>query len=260
MENPAKKIIEKIKEEHVVPESRFRLNWKSYLFWGVWILTLLVGALFFSFIILNLLDIHPGIFHYFGLRRIFFLIMITAPYFWIALAALALFSGFLAIRKTKHGYRYGILFATSLGVLIVSLLGVTLHMAKINERVGQGFFREMPKQRGFIFPVEERWSRPEEKMLGGEIIELKSDYFMLVSFKDEIWEVRYFPDTEIRLREQMGPGISVGIIGEKTGERKFEAEFIHSLPMHHLRGERCQDENCVFAPMHPPLENFSDEL
>jgi len=231
MDNPAKKIIDRIKEEHVVPESKFRLHWKSYLFWLVWGSTLLLGALFFSFIIFNFLDVRPEIFHHLRLGRFMFVLIMTAPYLWISLSILALVSGFLAIRRTKRGYRYSILFATALGVLIISILGITLHMSKVNEKMGMGIFREMPGPRGLAFPIEKRWSRPNERMLGGEILELKPDYFMLINFEDETWEVRYAPETEIKVRGQLEEGMRVGIIGEKIEKRKFKAEFIHSLPM-----------------------------
>lgn len=228
MENPAKKIIDRIRAEQVVPESRFKLHWKSYLFWLIWGGTLVLGALFFSLIVFNLLDIRPEIFHHLRLGKFLFVLLITAPYLWIGLALLALVSGFLALRKTKRGYRYSVLFATSIGVLIISIAGMVFHMAKFNERMGRGVFRGMPHK--LVFPMEERWSRPNERMLGGEIVELKSDYFMLINFEDETWEVRYAPETEIRVRGELETGLRVGIIGERIGEKKFKAEFIHSLP------------------------------
>ncbi|MDQ1283731.1 MAG: hypothetical protein QG620_79 [Patescibacteria group bacterium] len=238
MDNPAKKIIDKIKVEHVVPESRWKLGWKSYAFWAIWGGTLFLGALFFSFIILNLLDIRPEIFHHLRLGRFAFILVATAPYLWISLSILALVSGFMAIRRTKRGYRYSVLFATSLGVLTISVLGIALHISKVNERMGGGIFHGAPDRRHLAFPIEKRWSRPEEKMLGGEIVELKSEYFMLINFEDETWEVRYFPDTEIRVGGQLEAGMKVGIIGEKIDERKFEAEFIRSFPFGGFGGRK----------------------
>ena len=214
----------------MVPESRWKLNWKSYLFWLAWGGTLFLGALFFSFIIFNFLDIRPEIFHHLRLGRFIFLLAMTAPYLWIGLSVLALVSGFLAIRRTKRGYRYSVLFATSLGVLIISILGITLHMSRINEGVRGSVFRGIPGQRNLAFPIEKRWSRPDGRMLGGEISELQPDYFMLINFEDEIWEVRYFPDTEMKIDKPLEEGMKVGVIGEKVGDRKFRAEFIHSFP------------------------------
>ena len=229
--NPAKKIIEKIKEEHIVPESRFKLNWRNYAFWFVWSATMILGALFFSLIILNFLDIHLSIFRHFGLGRIFFVLMVTAPFLWIGLSVLALVSGFLAIRKTKRGYRYSMLFATSMSVLIISILGVMLHFAKINDRLGRGIVMGMPGHRGLAFPVEERWSRPEDNMLGGEVTQVQSDYIMIISFQDEDWMVYYSPETEIKVSQgKLETGMNVGVIGEKIGDKKFKAKFIHSFP------------------------------
>lgn len=141
--SPSKKIIDKIKQEKIVPESKLFLNWKSYAFWIVWIFTLLLGAIFFSFIILNLLDIHPMFFRRLGLGKVFFILIRTAPYLWIILAFLAVVSGFLAIRKTKRGYRYSIISITSIAVLAIAMFGALLHMAKINKHLGrQNFYRK----------------------------------------------------------------------------------------------------------------------
>lgn len=238
MENPSKNVIDKIKEEHIVPESRLKLSWKSYLFWIIWITMLILGALFFSLITLNFLDVDPRIFHYFGLGRLIFILMRTAPFLWISFSLLALVFGLLAFRKTKRGYRYSLLFATSIGVLIVSILGISFHLAKLNDRISQNISRGLPGQRRLMFPMEERWSEPENKMLGGVVIRTERQNFILVSFGNETWKVFYDPQTEIRVRRnEIIPGMKVGVIGKQIGDSQFEAEFIHDFSGRRFRAE-----------------------
>ncbi|KKP69171.1 MAG: hypothetical protein UR66_C0001G0053 [Candidatus Moranbacteria bacterium GW2011_GWE1_35_17] len=227
--NPAQKIIEKIKQEKIVPESKIFLNWKNYLFWFIWMTTLFLGAIFFSFIILNLLDIHPSVIRQLGLGRIFFILARTAPYLWIVLAILAGVSGFLAIKKTKRGYRYSILFITSIGVLIISMLGAFLHLAKINRHMGEGKMFNRPMSRGIAFPVEKRWQDPQEGLLGGKIIKIDEEFFNLRGFDNEVWEVRYSNETEFKIRK-MEENIMVAIIGEKIGEHIFKASLVLPPP------------------------------
>lgn len=221
-----KKIIEKIKSDHIVPEPKWRLNLASYLFWVAVFFMIIFGGISFSLIVFNFLDFGPGFFHFFALGKIVRIFVFTAPYLWIALFVLAIFSGILAFQKTKRGYRYRAVFVGSLSVIFVSLLGVGLHFLKINEQLERGF----SGQRNLTFPLERRWSSPKEGMLGGEIREVFPQSFMLLDFRDETWKVFYDRGTEIRLRGGLAPGMQAGIIGEKIGEREFQARFIRPLP------------------------------
>lgn len=229
-ENPSQKIIDKIKREKIVPESRIFLNWKSYLFWAIWVSTLFLGAVFVSFIILNLLDIHPIIFRKLGLGKVFFIFAKTAPYLWISLALLAVVSGFLAIRKTRRGYRYSIISITSIVVLSIAMLGGFLHLAKINRHLGDRIFIERGMGREMAFPIEKRWRSPEFGMLGGEVVLVKNDSFDLRGFNDEIWEVYYSNDTEFKTKE-FGMMMMIEVLGEKIEERKFKAFIIQPFPL-----------------------------
>jgi len=227
--NPAKKIIEKIKQEKIVPESKFFLNWKNYLFWTVWVLTVLLGAIFFSLIILNLLDIHPMIFRSLGLGKVTFIFFKTAPYLWIILALLTIVSGFYVFRKTKHGYRHSLLFVTSVGVLLISMLGTILHISKINKNIGNKFFAYGPVPRDIAFPEQRRWQSPMEGMLGGEVILVGDDVIELKSFNDDIWEVQYSDDTEMRIRK-LKEEMIIEVLGEKIGINEFRAFLIQPFP------------------------------
>lgn len=235
--NPAKNIIEKIRKEKIIPQSKLFLNWKSYVFWLVWVLTLLLGALFFSFIILNLLDISPRVINQLGMGKIMFILIRTAPYLWIILAIVAVTSGFLAIRKTKRGYRYSVLFTTSLGVLAVVMFGSIFHLAKVNKHLGNKIFMGPPLQRDLAFPNKKRWQIPKEGLLGGEIIDIKDSFLELRSFDDEKWEVFYSAKTKIKIKD-MRSSMMIEIVGEKIGENQFKAFLIQPFPFERRPGRR----------------------
>ncbi len=228
--NYAKKIIDKIKTEHIQPQSRTLVISKRIVFWSLWIIMMLFGALFFSFIVLNLLDFGPEVFHYVGARRFLNIMLLSAPYLWIALLAIAFAAGYFALKKTKHGYRYSILFVTSMCVLIVSLLGFAFHLWKVNDFFGDRFANG-PVPRGAIFPMHERWHRPGDGMLGGEITEISLDNFMLVNFDGELWKVVYSSGTKMRIpKEKLVKGMKVEVFGEKTGGAEFHADMIRPFP------------------------------
>lgn len=231
--NQIGKIMEKIKAEGIEPESKLSINWKSHLFWLVWGGMLFLGAIFFSLIILNFLDLGPEISHLFDfpLGRLMHLLMMTTPFVWLSLVLIALGSGLLALRKTRRGYRYSLLLVTSLSVLAISLLGSILHFSRFNQRIGGHFSQSAGEPRkDWAFPMGNRWKLPEDGFLGGKILEIEVDSFLIESFARERWEVFFDEKTEKIFSWPLAVGMSVGLMGEKTGEKQFKADFIRELP------------------------------
>jgi len=256
----AKKIIETIKEKNIQPESSFKLHWKSYAFWVVWILMLFIGALFVSLIIFNFMDIRPSFFISLGVGRIMHWLVFTAPIFWILLSLGALVFGMLAFRKTKRGYRYSLLFATSLTVLIASILGIIFHFSRVNDRMREGFFFESNKEfRRMAFPIEGRWQKPETGFLAGEIEELNEDNFNLKTPRGEMWTVFYSADTKGTEKEFFCNDSQVGVVGEKRGEYEFEAEVVGPFPRREFEFEkRRMPRKLEPVEAHPSEEYFQE--
>ena len=144
MKDISKYIVEKIKERHIIPESKFKLQWKSYLFWVLMIIMIFIGALSLSLVIFNVSDIDPRFLQYMELRKFIMLLMITAPYLWIILFAAALYFGIRAFRSTTKGYRHSTLFITSLVVLSISILGFFSHFLEIDNQMHGMFSKNAP--------------------------------------------------------------------------------------------------------------------
>ena len=236
-------VLEKIKTEGIRPEARWKMNWKNYLFWSVWLAMLFLGAIFFSLIILNFLDLGPELSHLlnFPLGRSMHLLMMTTPFVWLGLVAVALISGLLAFRKTKHGYRYNLLLITSLSVLAVSLLGGALHFSQVNQKIGGRFYQKMPEEeRGWAFPMGRRWQLPEDGFLGGRVLEVRQNDFLIESFKKEEWDIIFNEKTSWEGGHFLEKGKMVGIVGEKIGDKEFEADLIREI---FPKGEFFHDEN-----------------
>ncbi|MEF3692276.1 MAG: hypothetical protein V3574_04460 [Candidatus Moraniibacteriota bacterium] len=235
--SPSKKIIDKIKKDKIVPESKLVLNWKSYAFWVVWIFTLFLGAIFSSFVILNILDIHPMVLRHLKLGKLFFIFFKTAPYFWIILALLAVGGGLLAIRKTKRGYRYSLIFIIGGGILTVAFLGIFLHFTKVNRHIGNHYIPRGPFPEEFIFPEKKRWCSPAEGMLGGEVVAIEGDNFNLRGFEDDFWRVYYSNETKIRVKK-IETGMLIEVFGKKINQNQFRAFLIQPFPFERIRPVR----------------------
>jgi len=230
MKDFSKTIVEKIKKAHIIPESKLKLQWKSYLFWIIMLFLIILGALSLSMVILNLIDINPGFLKYLGLQKFIMIFFITAPYLWIILSVSALIFGILAFRQTAKGYRRSTLFISSLIVLVVSILGIASHALKIDNEIGGLLSKDAPNLTGFTDPRSPRWQRPGDGLIGGEITNTGEDNFDLKSFDDQNWKISYDQTTEKVDDMQIVTGEKVGVIGEKTGEFLMHAFLMKKFP------------------------------
>ena len=213
-----------------MPEARWKLNWKSYVFWMLMIIMVAFGALFFSFMILNIMDADFRMFRFLGAMRFVRILFLTAPILWIILSFLSLLFGVLALRKTNRGYRHSLVFATSLIVLIISITGSLVHMAKINDRFDREFGRRMPDFHKMGDSREGRWNRPYDGLLGGEIMSVGEGEFGLRDPRGGKWRVKTDEKTELEGIEKLEVGMRVGIIGEKMEDFLMRALSIRRAP------------------------------
>lgn len=241
MEDISKKIMDKIKGEHIIPEARWKLKLRSYLFWTLMVAMMIFGSLFFSLLFLSLSDLDRDVFVGLGLFRFVRVAVFTAPYFWVILVALALIFGALAFRKTSRGYRHSMIFATSLVVLGISVLGVFAHLSNVNGRFDREIGRWFPSFQEMNGPKKNRWIRPEDGLLAGKISEVSGEDFLLLDLKDERWKVFYNNGTRMRRGLQLEDGLWVGVVGEKTGDHEIRAFAIRDLPFE-------KDEDDCFGP------------
>ena len=231
MKDLSSDIVAKIKTGHIVPESKFKLQWKSYAFWCVMSCMIFIGALSLSLIIFNVADIDPRFFRSFELQKIIRITFVTAPYLWIILSLLALTFGVLSFRQTTRGYRHSTLFVTSLVVLMVSVFGFIGHLFRFDSQMG-GFISHNtpPHMRDMTHPREGRWLRPGDGLIGGEITSLGTQEFTLQSFDDVSWKISYDTALDADDADTLKVGEKVGVMGEKTGDDMLHALSIRKFP------------------------------
>jgi hypothetical protein len=231
MKDISKEIVAEIKKGQIVPESRFRLRWKSYLFWLLMSAMIVFGALSLLLAFANIFDVDPRFLMQMGLGKFLFVYFVTAPFLWIFLFLCALIFGILAFRKTAKGYRRSTLFITSLIVLLISLLGAIGHIFRIDHQMGGMIARKTPPFfRELASPREGRWMRPGDGLIGGEIIRVEKDSFMLKNFSGEEWKITFDDKTERTGAENLIVGEKIGVIGEKTGEFSLRAFSMRKFP------------------------------
>jgi len=231
MKDISKEIVAEIKRGQIVPESRFKLRWKSYLFWLLMSTMIVFGATSLLLAILNVFDVDPRFLMQLGLGKFLFVFFMTAPFLWIFFFLCALIFGVLAFRKTARGYRRSTLFVTSLIVLSISLLGAIGHILRVDHQIGGMISRKTPPFfRGLASPRESRWMRPGDGLIGGEIIGVEKDSFTLKSFSGEEWQISFDDKTERAGAQKLIVGQKIGVVGEKSGEFVMRAFSMRNFP------------------------------
>ncbi len=129
----ADRIFSRIDGEGVVPRPRWEFVLKNFVFWGLGVLTILLGACVASAGLFEISDVDwPTYAAAESSVNWFFAIV---PLLWIATLILFLLVGYVNIRRTKHGYRYS-LAVIALGTVLTSL---TLGFALYASGFGEGF-------------------------------------------------------------------------------------------------------------------------
>lgn len=230
-----KGIVEKIKNEKIRPEPKWKLRLKSYFFWLLFAGMIFFGTLFFSLIIFNILDLDLGLIFLLKFKRSINLVMNVFPYLWLFFLFLFLFLGSVVFRKTRKGYRYKSIFIVSFILAGIFFLGTVVHLSRMDKKMDEVFFRKTPSFFRERMPFREnRLKNPQNGFLAGEIINLESEKFLIKNFKGENWEVIISSKTQLRGNVKIKNQEKIFVIGEKIGENLFEAFLIRPLEPPHF--------------------------
>lgn len=225
----SKKIIDKIKKDHIAPEPKWKVNMSNYLFWALLGLIVLLAAGFLSLIILSFIDFDIELYRLIRIRRFAGLLFLSAPYLWLVLFVLSIALSYLAFRKTKKGYRHNVLLIATIILFLVSMLGVGAHVAKVNNRLEQGIARKAPFLNKFAPPRGRHLMCPEKGILSGHTTEVRESFLTLEDFNRKKWEVRYDNETRIGRREKLEQGLDVLVVGKMIDSDSFDAEMIRQI-------------------------------
>lgn len=249
---PSSDILNKIKEEKIMPKSHFQVHWKNYVFWFVWCVIMIFGAISFSLILLNVLDIRPEFLREIGIGRYMRLFGETMPFLWIILVLVAFGTGYMAMRKTRKGYRYSMIFVTTIIVLIMSLLGALFHMTKLNKQVGGRMINNESMMR-MGFPAQERMMRPGEGMMGGRVVSFSDTEIFVENIRGDEWKIIYDKKTKMQLKEDLRTDLFIAVTGEKIDKDVFHADAIFCVP-DHMDLERKPKKDGDKTPLPPVRE------
>lgn len=226
MQNLSQKILAEIKKQKIEPRSRFIFLAKNYGIWALAIVALFFVAIFFGTFVAELFEAEWELLPHFPGGRFNF-VAHTLPIFWlVAILAAGAFTFFL-FRKTKCGYRFGVLAIVG-SILVASVAGgFSLLSTSLPPK-----FHDF-KMQNFPPRFDEReWQNPSEGFLFGTILEIEKKILLLDSLDEKVWEVdisvaKIPPEFEFEV------GDKIRAIGRKidesnllAGRQEFAAELI----------------------------------
>jgi hypothetical protein len=186
----AEKVLEQIEEQHVAPRPRWVFVVRNLAFWGLWILSLLIGAAAMAaalFVFTNagweFREVTQPQFVSFLLENI--------PILWIVALVLMLVLGIENLRQTKAGYRYPMLALLGLNLLGSAVLGYGLFRLGAGQFVDQEVGGRIPFHRPVLVIQERAWTHPEQGLLSGAVTAIQSDqsHFTVRTFDGDEWIV-----------------------------------------------------------------------
>ena len=241
-------IVETIKKERIVPTPKWVVVGKNIAFWALLGGIGVIGAIFLSLGLIDILDVGPDVFRSLGFHRPPFFLFSSTPIIWTALFGLAVVFGILMFKNTKYGYRYRTLFVGSLLALSILTITVLAHMARIDDRLDQALESRTPNVfRGIFPPRASRWSSPQDGALAGQITETRGDSFSLKTTNGEIWNVLTDNRTRKSPLVRIEDGETILVLGAPDEKNSFQAFFIRPL-----RGDRhAQEGGANFVPDDP---------
>lgn len=226
----SKNLINKIKEEKLVPKARWRFLLKNSLIWMLGVFSLCLGGAAASLIYYVSRNENGVAYRRAGggLIQSLFLVL---PIFWIICLILFVASVYYYIKHTRKGYKYSNLQITLMVAVVIIFVGAMLSVSRLDAKMEDIMSQKAPYYDTLVNPSVNFWSEPEEGRLMGLIVNKMDDgRYLLVDKAQDEWTVI----KTIKIDDELDSGRFVRLIGVKSGDYEFTAQEV--LPMGPGRG------------------------
>ncbi len=248
-----KKLVDKIKDEHLAPKPRWHFLLKDYVIMASGTLALLIGAATVSVMIYLLKyngwelreETHKSILEFF---------LLTLPYFWIIFSGLFIFILYYNLKHTKRGYRYPVWVIALSGFVASIFLGGIFYLFGLGQKIDNVLGERAPLYETVMNRQLSFWFNPGEGRLAGIInSEVQAGNFYLVDPTGSLWLVMGQASADARGNDFVQEGVPVSLIGETLSGNLFRADFIRPLipgsgylngPKMKTNRGRCSEEAC----------------
>jgi hypothetical protein len=222
-------IIGRIKTEHIAPVPRWHFLLKSYVFWGLLILSIILGSLSFSVIAHLIGNGDLDVFDYMQGNIITSAVMML-PYFWLFSLAIFALVAYYNWKHTRLGYKF------KRRWLFVSSIVLSITMGSIFYAFGMGNAIDAIMAKAMPFYDQskhqarnELWLRPESGLIMGKVLNIDNinNKITIQDGQGVDWNIdeKAVPSAVVGVIKK---GKIVKVIGKKNGDSAFVAKEIRS--------------------------------
>ena len=226
MDKLIKNTIEKIKQQHIVPEPRWKFLVRKYGMWALFAVMVFAGAASFATAYHLLASLDWDLYRFMHVSAFSYTLSII-PYVWLVFILLALAVAFIDVRKTQTGYRFSALKISALIIGGIILLGMGMSVLGIGRNINNIAAKKVPYYGSHMMTNKNsQWSQPEKGLIAGKINSVSEDDISLTDLEGEKWTVEIGKDVLIRPAVNIEPQEMVKVIGKKKDSSTFEAREI----------------------------------
>lgn len=188
----SKQVLQKIKQEKIAPEPRWKFLLKDYAVWIFFGISILLGGLATAVIIFLTQNSGWEIYSQ-GQASWLKFILLNIPYFWLLFFALFIFAAYYNFYHTTSGYRYRFFYILLISVACSIMFGSVIYGVGLGEKIEDIFYRKVPFYEEMMLHRQELWQQPKRGFLVGEIKVDKEKIILLDPERNE-W-VLVFPSS-----------------------------------------------------------------
>ncbi|MDD5396443.1 MAG: hypothetical protein PHW24_00090 [Candidatus Moranbacteria bacterium] len=223
MKDLIKETIEKIKDQGIAPEPRWKYLVKKYGMWCVFGIAVFFGSISFSVAFDMLRQLDWDLYRFAHQSAIVYSLSLL-PYFWIVLIGIFLTLAFFDLRKTETGYKYGWLKMSLASIGGIVAIGFVFSSVGLGGKFNDTLARDIPYYgQHMMITKESQWMQPENGFLSGTLTAISDGKLEINDLNGQKWNVVLSGKTLIRPAVNVAKGEMIKIIGSKKNANDFEA-------------------------------------
>ena len=254
-------ILARIESEQLQPTPRYTFLLREWSVWGLWGLTVAVGALAVAVTMYEAMSIQYALYeathHNFGT-----FVVDALPYVWVFILLLMTLAAVPGIRHTKRGYRYGAVTIIGSSLLCSFGGGAFLHVLGMGYVLDTVLGQQINRYQSMEKMELAQWQSPEQGRLIGMLVapradtpETDLDVVPGLQFQDQSGVLWLITDSELTAREMalLSSERRVRLLGTSTSPGNFHIcgvfpwMYDHAMPWADMKQQREQFESRMRA-------------
>lgn len=221
----SKQVLQKIKQEKIQPEPKWKFLLKDYTMWVFFGASILLGGLTTAVIIFLTQNSGWEIYAH-GQAGWLKFILLNIPYFWVIFFVLFIFIAYYNFRHTNTGYRHRFFYILLLSIICSILLGTLAYGAGLGQKIEDVFYRRMPFYEQMMRHRQQVWQQPGRGFLVGEI-RVDEERIILLDPERNEWILVFPSSTKFSIENFIGQ--KVRTLGKILEPGKFQIKMIELL-------------------------------